>query len=357
MQKARYLLVLLLLQCWSLAVTAQHSGKLVIAHRGASGYLPEHTLEAKVMAFAQGADYIEQDVVMTRDDQLIVFHDLTLERTTDVAGQFPDRARDDGSYYVIDFTLQELRQLHVSEGVRVINGAPIANFPARFPIQTSRFGIHTLQEELELIQGLNHSTGNNIGIYPELKSPWFHHQHGKDIATAVLHVLKTYGYVNRESKVFLQSFDYVELVRVHDELLPALGMDLPLVQLIADNTWLETFAPDKDGNWQPYDYSWMHMPDGLQTLARVVTGIGPDLDMLVEPGTVPGTVQPTPLVSAAHAAGLQVHAYTFRADASQIPAYAGSFEELVKFFCFTVGIDGVFTDFPDQAIRVLDAAN
>jgi glycerophosphoryl diester phosphodiesterase len=354
MQKTKYL-VLLLLQCWSLAVIAQHSGKLVIAHRGASGYLPEHTLESKVMAFAQGADFIEQDVVMTQDDQLIVFHDLTLERTTDVANQFPDRLREDGSYYVIDFTLQELRRLQVTEGFRTVDGASIANYPARFPIQTSRFGIHTLQEELELIQGLNHSTGKNVGIYPELKSPWFHHQHGKDIASGVLQVLKNYGYVNRDSKVFLQSFDYVELVRVHDELLPALGMDLPLVQLIADNSWLETFAIDKDGNWQPYDYSWMFNPEGLQKLARVVTGIGPGLDMLVEPASSPGNLHQTPLATAAHDAGLQIHAYTFRADAGQIPSYATSFEGLLEIFCFNVGIDGVFTDFPDQAIQFLEA--
>src|SRR5688572_33212284 len=92
---------------------AAEADKLVVAHRGASGYLPEHTLEAKVLAFAQGADFIEQDVVMTRDDQLVVIHDLTLERTTNVATVFPGRAREDGSYYVIDFTLPELRQLVV----------------------------------------------------------------------------------------------------------------------------------------------------------------------------------------------------------------------------------------------------
>ena len=235
---------LLLLQCWATALMAQNPDKLVIAHRGASGYLPEHTLEAKVMAFAQGADFIEQDVVMTQDDQLIVFHDLTLERTTDVATRFPQRARPDGSFYVIDFTLAELRQLQVSEGFTMKEGNAVPNYPVRFPVLTSRFGIHTLQEELELIQGMNHSTGKNIGIYPELKSPWFHHQHDKDIATAVLQVLKTYGYVKRDAPIFLQSFDYVELVRVHDELMPALGMDLPLVQLIADNSWLETYALD-----------------------------------------------------------------------------------------------------------------
>ena len=356
MQKFRYL-ALLLLQCWSLILMAQSTDKLVIAHRGASGYLPEHTLEAKVMAFAQGADFIEQDVVMTRDDQLIIFHDLTLNRTTNVASLFPGRARDDGSYYVIDFTLAELRQLQVSEGFAVVGGFPVAIYPSRFPILTSRFGIHTLQEELELIQGLNHSTGKNVGIYPELKSPWFHHQHGKDIATAVLQVLKTYGYISRDARVFLQSFDYVELVRVHDELMPALGMDLPLVQLIADNSWLETYALDKDGNWQPYDFSWMHTPEGLQTLARVVAGIGPGLDMLVKSDSLPDALKLTPLVNDAHAAGLQIHAYTFRTDAGQIPAYAASFDQLLDIFYFTVGIDGVFTDFPDQVVQFLEARN
>jgi glycerophosphoryl diester phosphodiesterase len=356
MHKLTYL-ALLLLQCWTQVVMAQNPDKLVIAHRGASGYLPEHTLEAKVLAFGQGADYIEQDVVMTQDGQLVVFHDLTLERTTDVATRFPGRARQDGSYYVIDFTLAELRQLRVSEGFTLVEGAPVANYPGRFPVLTSRFGIHTLQEELELIQGMNHSTGKNVGIYPELKSPWFHHQHGKDIATAVLQVLLTYGYTNREAPVFLQSFDYVELVRVHDELLPALGMDLPLIQLIADNSWLETYAQDNAGDWQPYDYRWMFTAEGLQTLAQIVDGIGPGLEMLVQPVSRPGALELTPLLRDAHAAGLKVHAYTFRSDPGQIPAYATSFTQLLDIFCFTVGIDGVFTDFPDQVVRFLEARN
>ena len=96
--------------------------KIVVAHRGASGYLPEHTLEAKAMAYAMGADYIEQDVVMTKDDQLIVIHDITLDRTTDVAEKFPGRARADGKHYAIDFTLAEIRQLAASEGARLVNG-------------------------------------------------------------------------------------------------------------------------------------------------------------------------------------------------------------------------------------------
>lgn len=356
MHKLIYL-ALLLLQCWTHIVMAQNIDKLVIAHRGASGYLPEHTLEAKVLAFAQGADFIEQDVVMTQDDQLVIFHDLTLQRTTDVATRFPGRAREDGSYYVIDFALAELRLLQVSEGFRLVNGVPVANYSGRFPVMTSSFGIHTLQQELELIQGMNHSTGKNVGIYPELKSPWFHHQHNKDIASAVLQVLKSYGYSNREAPIFLQSFDYAELVRVHDELMPALGMDLRLVQLIADNSWLETYALNQDGNWQPYDYSWMHTPEGLQTLTRIVDGIGPGLDMLVEPASQAGALELKPLLRDAHAAGLQVHAYTFRSDPGQLPAYAASFAQLLDIFCFTVGIDGVFTDFPDQVVEFLESRN
>ncbi|MES2625602.1 MAG: glycerophosphodiester phosphodiesterase [Pseudomonadota bacterium] len=349
--------LILLLQCWSLTVMAQNPAQLVIAHRGASGYLPEHTLEAKVLAFAQGADFIEQDVVMTQDDELVVFHDLTLERTTDVATRFPGRARPDGSYYVIDFTLAELRQLQVSEGFTVVDGSPVANFPGRFPVQTARFGIHTFQEELELIQGLNRTTGKSVGIYPELKSPWFHHQHNKDIASAVLQVLIEYGYDKRDAPAFVQSFDYPELVRVHDELLPALGIELPLVQLIADNSWLETYAKDSDGNWQPYDYGWMHTAEGLQKLAKTVVGVGPGIDMLVQADSKPQALKPTSFVTDAHAAGLKVHAYTFRSDAGQVPAYAGDFDELLEIFSSSVGIDGFFTDFPDKVVRFLEAHN
>ena len=106
--------------------------KVVVAHRGASGYLPEHTLEAKAMAYAMGADYIEQDVVMTKDDQLIVIHDITLDRTTDVAEKFPGRARADGKHYAIDFTLAEIRQLAASEGARVVEGERVQGYAARF---------------------------------------------------------------------------------------------------------------------------------------------------------------------------------------------------------------------------------
>lgn len=336
------------------ALAAETAGKLVVAHRGASGYLPEHTLEAKALAFAQGADFIEQDVVMTSDDQLVVLHDLTLERMTDVAQLYPNRARADGSFYVIDFTLAELRTLHVSEGKRVQDGKEVPVFPARFPINSGNFRIHTLQEELQLIAGLRQSTGRMVGIYPELKSPWFHHQHGKDISTATLTVLREYGFDSKDDAIYVQSFDYNELQRVHDEVLPALGIQLKLVQLIAENDWQETFEQNAQGEWVNYRYDWMHTEAGLQKLATIVDGVGPSYTMLVSAAdTAAAKPVIAPFTGWAHAAGLQIHPYTFRSDAGQLPAWVASFDELLEFFLFNVGVDGVFTDFPDKAVQHL----
>ena len=123
--------------------------KIVIAHRGASGYLPEHTLAAKSMAYAMGATYIEQDVVMTKDDVLIVLHDITLDRTTDVSEKFPDRSRGDGRFYAIDFTLKEIRSLSATEGFRIQGGEKVQGYKNRFLMNTSSFGVPTLEEELE----------------------------------------------------------------------------------------------------------------------------------------------------------------------------------------------------------------
>ena len=323
---------------------AEPVNKLVIAHRGASGYLPEHTLEAKVLAHAMGADYIEQDVVMTRDDALVVLHDLTLERVTDVAEKFPGRARADTGYYVIDFTLDELRTLQVAESSQA---------GARFPAGRSRFGIHTLAEEIELIQGLNQTTGREAGIYVEVKSPRFHHQAGKDLSMAILAVLSDYGYIAREDKVYLQTFDFNELKRIHDDLLPAMGMDIRLVQLIGQNEGLETRAQD-DGQWLPDDYAWMHSAGGMAELARYADGVGPALDMIVAPGSTPESVGFTTLVADAHAAGLVVHPYTLRRDPGRMPAYAADFERLLEIFLVDAGVDGVFTDFPDLVLRFLE---
>ena len=140
--------------------------KVVIAHRGASGYLPEHSLPAKAMAYAQGADYLEQDLVMTKDNELVVLHDHYLDRVTDVAERFPDRARKDGRYYAIDFTLPEIKSLKFTEGFDIDkNGKKVQSYPNRFPMGKSDFRVHTFQEEIEFIQGLNHSTGKNTEIH------------------------------------------------------------------------------------------------------------------------------------------------------------------------------------------------
>lgn len=123
-----------LLLSTSLAATAASTAPIVIAHRGASGYLPEHSLPAKAMAYAQGADYLEQDLVMTKDDRLVVLHDHYLDRVTDVATRFPQRARADGRYYAIDFTLAEIKSLKFSEGFEIENGKKVQTFPGRFPM-------------------------------------------------------------------------------------------------------------------------------------------------------------------------------------------------------------------------------
>ena len=313
--------------------------KIVIAHRGASGYLPEHTLEAKSMAYAMGADYIEQDVVMTKDDYLIVLHDITLDRTTDVADQFPDRVRDDGRFYAIDLTLQEIRLLNASEGFRIENGEKRQGYVNRFPIGSSSFRVPTFSEEIELIQGLNKSTGKDVGIYPEIKSPEFHRAEGRDISTAVVNMLKDYGYTSKQDKVFLQTFSFDELKIIHDQILPAANIELNLIQLIGDAD----------------SYPWMFEADGMDKLANFAEGVGPEKGLVIDRDSTKENIRISDLVSRAHAAGMQVHPYTYRLDPGQIPSYASDFENLLELHYFEAGVDGVFTDFPDRAVDFLQS--
>ncbi len=322
----------------SATVSAQ-TEKIVIAHRGASGYLPEHTLAAKAMAYAMGAHYIEQDLVMTRDDQLIVLHDITLDRTTDVAQRFPGRARADGRYYAIDFDLAEIRQLQATEGFRLVDGERQTGYPNRFPLAQSSFTVPTFAEEIELIQGLNHSTGRDVGIYPEIKQPEFHRAEGKDISSAVVAMLRRYGYTSEEHKVYLQTFSFAELQIISSEILPEAGIDIRLIQLLRD----------------PDAYPWIFEAGGMRILARHAQGIGPAHPLIIDPESTPDDLRISQLVERAHAAGLAVHPYTFRADPGQLPAYADSFAGLLEKHYFTAGVDGLFTDFPDLAVQFLQA--
>ncbi|WP_279047368.1 glycerophosphodiester phosphodiesterase [Cedecea davisae] len=333
------------------AAFAQTADKIVIAHRGASGYLPEHTLPAKAMAYAQGADYLEQDLVMTKDDRLVVLHDHYLDRVTDVAQRFPDRARKDGRYYAIDFTLAEIKSLKFTEGFDIVNGKQVQTYPGRFPMGKSDFRVHTFEEEIEFIQGLNHSTGNNIGIYPEIKAPWFHHQEGKDIAAKTLEVLKQYGYTGKQDKVYLQCFDAAELKRIKNQLEPKLGMDLKLVQLIAYTDWNETQEKQADGKWANYSYDWMFKPGAMKQIAQYADGIGPDYHMLMEKDSKKGHVRLTDMVTEAHASKLTVHPYTVRADA--LPDYVSDVNQLYDVLYNKAGVDGLFTDFPDKGVQFL----
>lgn len=326
--------------------------KVVIAHRGASGYLPEHTLEAKALAYGMGADYIEQDVVMTKDNKLIVMHDHYLDTVTNVAEVFPNRKRADGRYYVIDFTLDEIKTLKATEVFAPDTGKP--SYDTRFPIWKSSFQVNTLEEEIELIQGLNKSTGKNIGIYPEIKAPWFHRHEGKDISLEVLKVLKQYGYTNKQSKVYLQCFDPNEVMRINDELFKKVGIDLKLVQLMAETDWNETMVYDAKGNATPYNYDWMFKEDGMAKIAKYADGIGPWFPMLVKDNSTKNNLVITNMVKNAHKNGMEVHPYTFRAESSKIPAYASNFDDYLDIFYNKVDVDGVFTDFPDKAVRFLN---
>ncbi len=177
---------------------------IVIAHRGASGYLPEHTLEAYTLAHAQGADYIEQDLVLTQDKQLICLHDLYLEPTTNVESVFPDRKRPDGHWYAIDFTLSEVKQLSVHE-----------RLPNRFPQNVSHFTVPTFAEAVELIDGLNQRLLRHTGIYPELKRPAFHREADYAIENILLEALRKLKYDTTEKRIFIQCFELDSLRRLH----------------------------------------------------------------------------------------------------------------------------------------------
>jgi glycerophosphoryl diester phosphodiesterase len=304
---------------------------LVIAHRGASGYLPEHTLEAKALAYAQGADYLEQDVVISKDGVPVVAHDLILDDTSNVRDVFPHRARADGHWYLIDFTWEELRTLKLHERTAE-EGKPAR--AGRFAASGIDFRLHTLDEELAFIRGLNatlgRAQGREVGVYTEVKSPAWHRQQGIDAAPIVLASLARHGYTKATDLAFVQCFDFAELRRIR----LALHSELKLVQLIGENSWGESDT----------DYSYLLTPAGLREVATVADGIGPwgPHVLTFAPGKAP---VPTGLVQAAHAAGLAVHPYTLRAD--ELPPGVANLPALVQALQ-AAGVDGAFTDFPDQ---------
>lgn len=305
---------------------------LVIAHRGASGYLPEHTLAAQAMAVGQGADFIEQDVVSSRDGVPVVLHDIVLDTVTDVATRFPDRARADGRFYVIDFDLAEIRTLQAQERVDAATGKPV--FPSRFPASGVPFAVPTLADSIELVQGLEATTGRRIGIYPEIKRPAWHRAQGQDISRIVLDLLEAYGYgAAGDARLFLQCFDWAETRRIRHEL----GYAGPLVQLIGQNSWADAAGTD---------YPALLTTEGLRELAMTVDALGPFIGLVID-----DQGRPSSLVERAAAHGLDVHAYTLRAD--RLPGWAGNMTSLTRRLV-EAGVGGLFTDHPDQTRRALE---
>lgn len=295
----------------------------VIAHRGASAYLPEHTLVAKAFGHALGVDYLEQDVVASRDGVLLVLHDIYLDSVTDVSSVYPGRQREDGRFYVVDFELTELRKLTITE--RRHPERDEALFPKRFPRGASKFPIVTLEEELVFIRGLNHSTGREVGIYPEIKDPEWHFEHNIDLAHLLLTMLESFGYSDRDDAVILQCFDGSELRRVREEL----GSRLRLTRLLdgEDDVSASAFAE----------------------IAEYADGVGlPYLSLLSVPETEGEPVGVSDVAGNARAAGLFLHPYTFRADS--LPEFASSPEVLLKLLFQDVSIEGIFCDHPDLAI-------
>lgn len=285
--------------------------KIVIAHRGASGYLPEHTLEAYALAHGLGADYIEQDLVRTKDGAFICLHDIHLQSTTDVEEQFPDRKREDGQWYAADFTLEEIKTLHAHERLK-----------NRFPVGKSKFEVPTFEEAIELIQGLNATTGRNVGLYPELKQPAFHKKEGLPMEEAFLKIVTRYGYQGPHARIYVQCFEHPTLDALRNEY----GCTLPQIALIAQNPL----------------FARAMTPEGLADIAKFADGIGPDKSLLEKDPD---------LVARAHDAGLLVHPYTVRRDS--VPSQFQNTQEELGTLFFRIGVDGLFADFPDDAAKIL----
>jgi glycerophosphoryl diester phosphodiesterase len=313
-----------------LALTSQviAAKPLVIAHRGASGYLPEHTLESVILAYAQGADFIEQDLVVTKDSKIVVLHDIHLETVTDVEQLFPSRKREDGRYYVLDFTLAELKTLNIHERQNTL-GKQV--FPNRYQ-GNGTFHIATFEEQIKMIQQLNRQFNKNTGFYPEIKSPAWHREQGVDISQLVMAVLRKHELDDADKAIYVQCFDFAETQRLRNDL----NAKVKLIQLIAENDWLES----------PTDYNALKTQAGLKAIAKVAQGIGPWIPQLIDLSTM----RPTAFAKQAQAAGLKVHPFTFRKD--ELPDNVNQ-EQVLQMLFEAVKVDGLFTDFTDIVVNYL----
>ncbi len=330
---------------------------LIIGHRGASGYRPEHTLASYVLAIEQGADFIEPDLVSTRDAVLIARHENEISGTTDVAShpEFAERKTVktlDGAaiqgWFTEDFTLAELKTLRARERLPELR--------AENTTYDGQFEIPTFDEILELMRRESHARNRTIGIYPETKHPSYFGSIGLPLEAPLLQALERAGYRDASAPVFIQSFETGNLKRLRRL------TQLRLVQLI-------------DATGAPYDLTAASDPrtsadlitaNGLAQIASYADAIGVHKDLVIPRDARCFLQAPSRLVTDAHAAGLQVHAWTFRAENQFLPAdyrvgdaaaphfsrARGDLQgELNRFVA--VGLEGVFTDFPDVGRAVV----
>jgi glycerophosphoryl diester phosphodiesterase len=332
---------------------------LVIGHRGASGYLPEHTLQSYALAIKQGADYVEPDLVATKDGHLIARHEPDITNTTDVRTKFPGRETTktvDGvettGWFASDFTLAEIKTLRA-----------VQTFPERPQRFNGRFKIPTLEEVIELVKRESRKRDRRIGIYPETKHPTFHKDLGLALEPRLVKTLKRAGWDSRRDPVFIQSFEQSNLQWLNRKIGVRLVQLVDANDVLADGT-LEYVAPFD----RPYDWTVSGDPEllartfgffatnaGLREIRTYADGIGPWKRYIVSTlGTGPESSRtlapPTDLIRRAHAHGLEIHTWTFRNEQSRLVSnYEGNpINEYLQFY--ELGIDGVFSDFPDTAV-------
>nr|MBS0020512.1 glycerophosphodiester phosphodiesterase [Gammaproteobacteria bacterium] len=333
----------------------QFTVPIVIAHRGASGYLPEHTLAAYAIAILQGADFVEPDLVMTKDGCLIARHDNVLDRTTDVACRPEFAARrttkvvdhvEVTGWFSEDFTLQEIKRLRAIERIPVRRSEN-----TRFD---SQFEIPTLEEIIDLVTALERSTGHGIGIYPETKHPTYFEQLGLFMGQSLVEILRRHGFeTERKDRIFIQSFETANLKALRNM------TTMPLIQLL----WVEGQPYDVASTAGTLSYDDMANGEGLKAIAAYADGVGAEKNHFIIPRDVDGNLEvhrTTRFVDEAHRAGLAVHAFTFRAENAYLPISLrrlnpsdpnakGDLISEIKTF-LAAGIDGFFVDQPDMGV-------
>ncbi|MFM9851537.1 MAG: glycerophosphodiester phosphodiesterase [Sphingomonadaceae bacterium] len=326
------------------------SGPLIIAHRGASGLRPEHTQAAYELAIDQGADFIEPDLVLTKDGALVDRHENEISGTTNVASRPEFTARKttkviDGEsitgWFTEDFTLAELKTLRARERLPQLRPES-----AKYDGQ---FAVMTLDEIIALVHAREKTTKRRIGIYPETKHPSYFAKLGLSFDKALLQSLKRGGYSKANDPIFIQSFEVGNLKRLRTQ------TQIRLIQLMND----EGGPPDVPGT----RYAAMATPEGLRAIAAYAHGVGVAKAMILPRNEVEQWSAPTTLVIDAHAAGLKVHVWTFRAEniflplalrSGPSPAAHGDLDAEIKRFV-ALGIDGLFSDFPGEAVAAVRA--